>query len=377
MILALLMAAAFEKVALVDSLDFATWYDIETERGTVETLEHVLLSHPTTILWRDKGGGRMRYPSKVEMSDLSEQPLLKTRIPREDVYGWLRLDNPRGPDIFGLVRRECAERQLTFGIHTTWEENHWMPELVSNWTMKHPEFWSRRKDEAPWLGCCSIAYPEVVAHKLAFLDERIALGPKEILLDFLRCGSWSPAREYVAPVLARWKAKYGCEPPDDPKDARWLETVSPFVHGYLRAFSKKCREKGVRFTVAFPGVDCEDRHIYETYAIDWKALAREGVFDGIYVLNIRLDTKDPWGCTERTYKYVMDHRGRADVYFPVSTYDFFRSGIPSYVKATGSTSAQVTRRLLDMAQAAGARGVVLECVDHCNYKPDMNAELAK
>ena len=46
-------AAPFEVVALVHSLDFAHVYDIETATGTVQTLEHVLLTHPTTVLWRD------------------------------------------------------------------------------------------------------------------------------------------------------------------------------------------------------------------------------------------------------------------------------------------------------------------------------------
>ena len=56
--------AAFDVVALVDSLDFAKNYDLETATGTVQVLEHVLLTHSSDIWWRDKGGGRMRYPSK-------------------------------------------------------------------------------------------------------------------------------------------------------------------------------------------------------------------------------------------------------------------------------------------------------------------------
>ena len=50
----------FQVVALVDSLDFAKDYDIETATGTVQVLEHVLLTHANDIWWRDKGGGRMR-----------------------------------------------------------------------------------------------------------------------------------------------------------------------------------------------------------------------------------------------------------------------------------------------------------------------------
>ena len=171
--------------------------------------------------------------------------------------------------------------------------------------------------------------------------------------------------------VAEWKAKYGGEPPDDPKDARWLGLVSRHVHGYLRAFSERCHARGVRFNVAFTGFDIADRHAFETYAIDWKALAAEGVFDGVYVLNIKLDAADPWTCTRQVYQYVMAHRGKADVYFPVSTYDFGHSGIPSYVKATGLSAGEVAKRLLSLAREAGARGIVMECVDYGNYTPEI------
>ena len=114
----------FSIVALVDSLDFAKNFDIETTTGTVQTLEHVLLTHSNDIWWRDKGGGRMRYPSECEMWQVSEAPFDKKRLPSEDVYGYLRLESHRGNE-FPVVREECRKRGLGFGIHTTIEENHW------------------------------------------------------------------------------------------------------------------------------------------------------------------------------------------------------------------------------------------------------------
>ena len=130
-------AAPFDVVALVDSLDFAHVYDIETATGTVQTLEHVLLTHPTTVLWRDKGGSLMRYPSAEEASPVGESPLDKRKLPRLSVYGNLRLERPE-PDAFGIVRGECARRGLVYGIHTTWEENHWLAYTESNWNVAHP-----------------------------------------------------------------------------------------------------------------------------------------------------------------------------------------------------------------------------------------------
>ena len=140
-LLALLAAAArasaFDVVALVDSLDFAKNFDIETPTGTVQVLEHVLLTHPTDVWWRDKGGGRMRYPSACEDWPVSEAPFDPKRLPGEDVYGWLRLEAPRA-NAFPLVREECARRGLRFGVHTTLEENHWSASFGSNWTLAHP-----------------------------------------------------------------------------------------------------------------------------------------------------------------------------------------------------------------------------------------------
>ena len=65
-------ANAFDVVALVDSLDFAKTYDVETATGTVQVLEHVLLTHANDIWWRDKGGGKMRYPSQCEAWPISD-----------------------------------------------------------------------------------------------------------------------------------------------------------------------------------------------------------------------------------------------------------------------------------------------------------------
>jgi hypothetical protein len=93
----------FDIVALVDSLDFAKFMDIETATGTVQVLEHVLLTHANDIWWRDKGGGKMRYPSRCEAWPISEAPFDKRRLPSEDIYGHLRLDAPWA-HVFPLVR---------------------------------------------------------------------------------------------------------------------------------------------------------------------------------------------------------------------------------------------------------------------------------
>ena len=216
--------AAFDVVALVDSLDFAKNYDIETATGTVQVLEHVLLTHANDIWWRDKGGGRMRYPSTCEMWQVSEAPFDKKRLPSEDIYGYLRLESPRGNE-FPVVREECRTRGLGFGVHTTIEENHWYSPLASNWTLAHPEYWGCTREGEPWMGCCSILHPEVIAHKLEMVDERLSLKPQKIMLDFWRNGAWTYAREYSAPALAEWKRLYGDEPVPEATDPRWPDGI--------------------------------------------------------------------------------------------------------------------------------------------------------
>ena len=365
--------AAFDVVALVDSLDFAKNYDIETKTGTVQVLEHVLLTHANDIWWRDKGGGRMRYPSECEMWQVSEAPFDKKRLPSEDIYGYLRLESHRGNE-FPVVREECQKRGLGFGIHTTIEENHWYSPLSSNWTLAHPEYWGCTR-----MGSCSILYPEVVEHKLKMVDERLALKPQKIMLDFWRNGAWTYAREYTAPALAEWKRLYGDEPVPEATDPRWQKMVGAHFDDYLRKFSAKCRAAGVEFIGGFVGIDDRDdaslRKRYSGFA--WRALAKEGVFDAVYVMSVTYDPKDPFGSTERIYRNVMANCGKAKVYFPLASYNFEKCGIGEYAKLTKLSEAEVTKRLIGMARRVGARGVVLECVDYGNYRPDVCAAIAE
>ena len=369
---------SFSVVALVDSLDFAKYYDIETTTGTVQVLEHVLLTHANDIWWRDKGGGRMRYPSTCEMWQVSEAPFDKKRLPSEDIYGYLRLESPRGNE-FPVVREECLKRGLGFGVHTTIEENHWYSPLASNWTLAHPEYWCCTRDGEPWMGSCSIMHPEVVAHKLEMVDERLALKPQKIMLDFWRNGAWSYAREYTAPALAEWKRLYGDEPVPEATDPRWQKMVGAHFDDYLRKFSAKCRAAGVAFVGGFVGVDDKDDAALRNRfcGLGWRHLAKEGVFDAIFVMSVTYDRKDPFGSTERIYRNVMANRGRAEVYFPVASYNFEKCGIGEYAKLTNLSEAEVARRLVRLARDVGARGVVLECVDYGNYKPDVCAALAE
>ena len=370
MMFALLLAAAFEKIALVDSLDFARIYDIETEKGSAELVDFLTCVHPTELWWRDKGGARMRYPSREESCPLEDCPFEKRRPPREDTWGYLRL-NRSDVDLLALARRQCLAKGWDFGIHTTFEENHWCLELASAWNLAHPQYGCAAYGGVQWMGPCSLAFPEVMEHKLRLVDERLAYRPKAIFLDLWRCAGWSPALEYVEPVIAKWKARHPGEPV--PADS-WDEIAAEPVVRYFRAFSAKCRAAGVRFYVGWKPVRLANDPKPTEYCVDWgrildwKGLAAEGVFDGVAPLSVVWSDKDPFGETLRLYRYVREVCGaKADAYFPVSAYDFYRYGIPSYAKATKLSKADVVRRLMGLAWEAGGRGVTFECVDYGNY----------
>ena len=369
---------SFSVVALVDSLDFAKQYDIETATGTVQVLEHVLLTHANDIWWRDKGGGKMRYPSKCEAWPISEAPFDKRRLPSEDIYGHLRLDAPWA-HAFPLVREECAKRGLGFGIHTTLEENHGISSLASNWTLDHPQFWSCVKGGEPWMGSCSIACLEVVAHKMTMLDERLALKPRRILLDLARNGSWSYAREYSVRMVADWKRLHGDEPVPEPSDPRWIRHVDRHFSGYLRKFSARCRAAGVEFIVGMTDIDGREDAKFKKLlgGFDWKPLAAEGVFDAIWVMSVPMDKARPFESTERIYRDIMAVRGRSKVYFPLPAYDYAQTSVYSYARFAKTSVGEATKRLLEMAKSVGGCGVVMECVDYRNYTPEVCAAIGE
>lgn len=367
--------AAFEVAALVDSLDFAGHYDIETATGTVQVLERVLSTHPTCIYWRDKGGARVRYASKEEYSPYEDDPLEKRRVVRQGMYGYLRQARAT-PDVFGLVRGECSRRGLVFGIHTTYEENHRLSWSESNWNLAHPQFTCRTRSGEPCLSTCSLSYPEVMRHKLALVDERLALKPEVILLDMCRAGAWGVHREYVRPVCERWRARYNCDPPADSGDERWISLVAEDVSAYLRAFSERCHRAGVKFQLGVRAVEKEGDTMWRQYGIDWRRLAREGVFDDIVVMGVRPDRTRPFESTEEILRWARAECAPAGVWFNVSMYSM-NYGVPMYCSWTKLSAGVVAERMLESARRAGCSGVVLECVDFKNYPPDVCEALSK
>ena len=130
------------------------------------------------------------------------------------------------PDIIAEVVRLCRQRGLRPGIHWPFEETHWAGWTIGQFNLEHPQYWGQTAQGQPWWGRVSLAYPAVIRHKLALVDELVDRGVEVLFLDFSRTGGWGPGYEYVEPVVSAYREKFGEAPPTDPKDLRWCRHVS-------------------------------------------------------------------------------------------------------------------------------------------------------
>ncbi len=383
----------FEAAALVDSYDFAAVRDrdkrliIDTERaaGNLAILEHVLETGANTILWRNCGGATMRYQSVEERYPLVESPLDKRRIPSDrQVYGWMRYYESE-PDILRFAMEECHKRGLGAGVHWPYEETHGAGWTFGGWNLEHPQFWGMTRGGQPWPGRCSVAYPEVVAHKLRLVDELVERGMEHLFIDTFRVGGWSPAYEYVAPEVRRWQERYGSEPLPGARDPRWCELVAETQHEYFVKL-KRHLEQGGRPARLMLGVawikggslEVEHDDMLLARGIDWRRAVREGIVDTVVVYDVEWDGKRPFESTREIYREVVEFcRGRCEVLFPMSMYSFTNKGIPAYRKATGLTLEQVVEELVRITWEEGGDGFNMECVDYNNYPAGVRAKLSE
>lgn len=384
-------AERFEAAALVDSYDFAftrdksgrILFDTETPEGNLAVLSHVLETGATTILWRNCGGATMRYPSAEERYPLVEAPLDKRRVPSSrPVFGWLRYFQTE-PDIVRHILGVCRERGLGAGIHWPFEETHWASWTFGAWNFEHPQYWGVTAQGQVWSGRCSLAYPEVVAHKLRLADELLERGMDHLFIDTFRTGGWSPKYEYVDPEVARWRQRYCSEPPANPRDPRWCALVAETTHAYFLALASRLKSSGrpVRLMLGVSRVKRlgdEPDDMLLARAIDWKRLVREKAIDTVVLYDVEWDAARPFESTREIYREVIAFcAGRCQVLCPISAYSFTGKGLPAYQKATSLSAEKVTGELLRIAWEEGADGVNMECVDYNNYAPGVRAEMRR
>ena len=111
--------------------------------------------------------------------------------------------------------------------------------------------------------------------------------------------------------------------------------------------------KGVEFIGGFVGVDDKDDSSLRTRygGLAWRHLAKEGVFDAIFVMSVAYDPKDPFGSTERIYRNVMANRGKAKVYFPMASYNFEKCSYREYAKLAKISEPEAVKRLMPQQPA--------------------------
>ena len=135
---------------------------------------------------------------------------------------------------------------------------------------------------------------------------------------------------------------------------------------YVKEFSRRCRAAGVEFVVGLPRLSTAGTKdaVWENYALDWRKLAEEGVFDGIWVMSFPIDPKRPFESTEEFYSCMMTQKGKAaKIYFPLNEYEYRKEGLATYARYASCTKAEAAKRLLEISRRVGGAGVVYECVD--------------
>lgn len=371
-------AERFEAAAWVDHFDFAAvsqqgryLYDTETAAGCAALLDHVAETGATQIWWRNCAGATLRYAS-AEDTHHQDAPLDKRRVPSNvPVHGWVRYGEVQ-PDLLRSALACCRERGLRPGIHWPFEETHWQGFTIGGWNLEHPQFWGRTYDGQPWCGRSSLAYEEVVQHKLRLIDELLDRGAQTIYVDTSRNGGWSPAYEYVDPVVAAYRKAYGAPPPADSSDLRWCRHVAGYTTRYLRRVRERLDRSGRKVELAVGVADIaplSDRCLV-AYGCDWRSLVDQGVIDLLVINSVNWEAKAPLESTRALYREVLAAvGGRCKVFCPVQAYDFSHRGLPSYVKTTGLPQEEIAAQLVRIAWEEGAAGVSLECVDYNNYSP--------
>ena len=361
----------FEVAAWVDHFDFYTIFDTEKSAGLAKILDHVQETGATTILWRNCGGSTMRYPSQIEAHHHPSR-LDKRRVADgRDIAGWIRYGEAE-VDIVATVVEMCKQRGLKPGIHWPFEETHWAMWTVGRYNFEHPQYWARDAAGQPWWGRVSLAYEPVIEHKLALVDELVDRGIEVLFIDFWRTGGWSPAYEYVDPIVEAYRQQYGEDPPTDARDPRWCRHVAGYVTEFLRRLRQHLKASGrsIELAVGLPQIASGGDEPLLRCAADWQSWIEEGLIDTLVINYITWDKEAPLESTRAAYREVLDAvDGRCRVWCPIQQYNYSRFGLPAYEQATGKSNAELAEVLTRIAHEEGAGGISLECVDYNNYRP--------
>ena len=373
---------SFEKIAQVDHWDFGKQFDIETAKGVHNIIDHVMRTKPDTLAWRVTGGSMPRHVSREESVERLVAPFSQVRIPDGGVRtGHVRLFGVSpAENVYSAASKECAKRKLGFCAYWPYEENHWHVSKIGCWNIAHPQFWCANTNRTPWVGRCSVSFPEVVAHKLRLLDEILAAGPDTLYVEAWRTGGWGVRNEYVQPNIDVWNSRYPGEPLPPPTDKRWIALVAERQYSFFCSVRRHLDGTGrkIRFLLGIYDRHADPDAMYRERGIDWRRLARNGIIDGIVIMAYDPDPKHPLESTRTFYRSVARDKGDCQLFCPVSEYcQIKKRGIGDYARMLGVSKREATRILLNLAHEVKADGILMECVDYNNYTDEMCEELNK
>ena len=208
---------------------------------------------------------------------------------------------------------------------------------------RHPEYYLVHHSGSPFVrGVFSFGYPEVRKYFAALVREALGYESDGVYLDFARTHAganpipvhgWYPqwtnpylAYGYNEPDVARYREKYGKEPPmpsysssasiePTEEDRNWNRVRGEAATIFLREIRPMVKESGKELHVCFypstyngfnPGCHC--RQMLGRYHIDWRTWVKEGLVDAIR-LNVdhRRFGYDDWvAASAEKYRFAQE-----------------------------------------------------------------------
>ena len=391
-------AAAAEAFAARRPLDVHLWLDIfdyahlplqrerqndwwqNSSRGIHRLVRYFCDYGANCLGYRFMAGGRARYPSRA-LAGERERYIDKRIAP--DMRPWL--SGHRYGDVEIDLLAEWVRWTHFYGkrAFATWcfEESHgyW---FLSSFNLEHPQFLSRRRDGTFQLACASLAYPEVMEHKLAIAREVLERGIDGFHFDFQRIAGWHQRRDmthhhkglggwdkgFDAPAVEAYRERYGVDPRTEPANhRRWVTFSTAYRTDFFRALRALCDATGrrIEIVVTLPAVSRDPYTAVSAYGVNWPALVDEGLIDAFAPI-IPPTGPDGTPQTLDDVAAIMDTvhercRGRCKVLWPLAYYKRTVSGLAAN---SGLSVPDYTERILEHVQDRGAAGVSLTTVDY-------------
>ncbi|UCD27325.1 MAG: hypothetical protein JSV03_09335 [Planctomycetota bacterium] len=278
------------------------------------------------------------------------------------------------------------------------EDAHGYTSFLSFFNVEHPQFMGKRKDGTFALAYASLAYPEVIEHKLAIAQEVLDRGVDGFVFDFQRVWGWFSERsltyhhrgmggwdrEYVPHVVEAYKHEYGVDPRTEPdNNRRWIEFCARYHTNFFREF-RKCIDafeqtsgRTIEIVMAIPAVSEDPFTSVKAYGCDWETWVDEGLMTAMSPI---IPAEDINGGKQTLDDLVdiMEYvhakcKGKCEVVWPLAQY---KRTLTALAKNSGYSLPDdindVIDRILKEAYDHGAAGIQLTTVDYNMVDPKIS-----